>query len=88
MELSDYRAQLDALDGELLSLFCRRMDIAAQIGAYKKEHGLPVLDLFAMGGIQPSIEAQKIAFCPDGLHPNDAGNRRIADRLIAFLRAY
>ena len=44
MELSDYRAQLDALDGELLSLFCRRMDIAAQIGAYKKEHGLPVLD--------------------------------------------
>lgn len=51
-------------------------------------YGLPVLDLFAMGGIQPSIEAQKIAFCPDGLHPNDAGNRRIADRLIAFLRAY
>ena len=51
-------------------------------------YGLPVLDLFACAGIQPSIPAQKKAFCPDGLHPNDAGNRRLADRLTAFLLAY
>ena len=44
MELQDYRAQLDALDSELLSLFCRRMEIAALIGEYKKEHGLPAFD--------------------------------------------
>ncbi len=44
MDLLDYRNELDGLDGELLRLFCRRMEIAAKIGAYKKEHGLPVLD--------------------------------------------
>ena len=44
MELRDYRKELDTLDDGLLELFCRRMEIAAQIGAYKKEHGLPVLD--------------------------------------------
>ena len=44
MDLQDYRRELDTLDNGLLELFCRRMEIAAQIGAYKKENGLPVLD--------------------------------------------
>ena len=44
MELSDYRERLDTLDDELLKLFCERMEIASQIGAYKKERGLAVLD--------------------------------------------
>ena len=44
MELQDYRKELDTLDEELLKLFARRMEIAAQIGAYKKEKGLPVYD--------------------------------------------
>ena len=41
MELQDYRRELDTLDDGLLELFCRRMEIAAKIGAYKKEKGLP-----------------------------------------------
>ena len=44
MDLQDYRKELDTLDSGLLELFCRRMEIAAKIGAYKKEKGLPVLD--------------------------------------------
>ena len=44
MELQDYRRELDGIDDELLQLFCRRMEIAAQIGAYKKANGLPILD--------------------------------------------
>lgn len=44
MELSDYRTQIDQIDRELLSLFEQRMKTAAGIAAYKKEHGLPVLD--------------------------------------------
>ena len=44
MDLQDYRRELDTLDDGLLELFCRRMEIAAKIGAYKKEKGLPVLD--------------------------------------------
>lgn len=48
-------------------------------------YSVPVLDLYAMGGIYPDIPEQKAAFCPDGLHPNDAGNRLIFQRLRAFI---
>lgn len=44
MELGDYRAQIDEIDHKLVELFAKRMDVAAGIAAYKKEHGLPVLD--------------------------------------------
>ncbi len=44
MELGEYRTKIDAIDEQLLRLFAERMDVAAGIAAYKKEHGLPVLD--------------------------------------------
>lgn len=44
MDLSDYRAQIDRIDAELLRLFAERMQTAAGIAAYKKGHALPVLD--------------------------------------------
>lgn len=51
------------------------------------EYALPVLDLYRVSGICPEIEAHRAAFCPDGLHPNDAGSARIAARLESFLKA-
>ena len=45
MELNDYRQKLDKIDDELLSLFIKRMNIAAEIAAWKKENSLPVLDV-------------------------------------------
>ena len=44
MQLSDYRQQIDDIDAEILSLFVRRMECAAAIGLYKKEHALPLTD--------------------------------------------
>ena len=44
MELSDYRARIDQIDRQLVELFAQRMNTAAGIAAYKKEHDLPVLD--------------------------------------------
>ena len=44
MELSDYRKKLDEIDDEILRLFAERMEIAADIAAWKKERELPVLD--------------------------------------------
>ena len=44
MDLNDYRRQIDEIDRQLLALFGQRMEVAAAIAAYKKEHGLPVLD--------------------------------------------
>ena len=48
-------------------------------------YSLPVLDLYAMSGIQPQLEVHKKKYAPDGLHPNDAGAEKIADRLGAFI---
>ena len=52
MELSDYRKQIDQIDEQITRLFAERMQVSAQIGSYKKEHGLPVLD--------PGRERQKL----------------------------
>lgn len=48
-------------------------------------YGLPVLDLFRVSGLQPNFPVLRELFVPDGLHPNDRGHVRIADRLAGFL---
>ena len=53
MELKDYRDQIDQIDDEIVRLFQQRMDVAAQIAAYKKEHDLPIM--------QASREREKLA---------------------------
>ena len=41
--LNELRAQIDKLDDELLELLARRMRVSHEIGQYKKEHDMPVL---------------------------------------------
>lgn len=41
--LSELRAEIDKLDDRLLELLAHRMRVSRQIGQYKKEHGMPVL---------------------------------------------
>lgn len=43
-ELEAYRRQIDAIDQKLVPLFLERMAVTEQVGKYKKEKGLPVLD--------------------------------------------
>lgn len=50
-------------------------------------YSLPVLDLFRLSGMQPEIDVVREIYMPDGLHPSDAGNERIAELLEGFLRA-
>ncbi len=42
MELKELREKIDEIDAELVRLFTDRMDVAAQIADYKKEHNLPI----------------------------------------------
>ena len=49
--------------------------------------GVPVVDLFRNCNIQPKHPAHKEQFCPDGLHPNDAGHVLIAGCVIGVLNA-
>ena len=41
--LTELRSQIDKLDDELLELLSRRMRVSRDIGQYKKEHNMPVL---------------------------------------------
>ncbi|MFI3304168.1 MAG: bifunctional 3-deoxy-7-phosphoheptulonate synthase/chorismate mutase type II [Rikenellaceae bacterium] len=42
-DLSDLRKQIDELDSCLLELLSKRMRVSREIGTYKKEHNIPVL---------------------------------------------
>ena len=50
-------------------------------------YSLPLLDLYAVSGIQPKVDAIREKYCPDGLHPNDAGHVILAEKIFAFLKA-
>ena len=53
MNIKDLRERIDGIDAKLLDLFAERMEVSAEIAAYKKENSLPVLD--------PKREREKIA---------------------------
>ena len=42
MDLTQLRGEIDAIDEELVKLFCARMAISAQVADYKKENNLPI----------------------------------------------
>lgn len=44
MKFEVLREKIDTIDDELLRLFEERMDVVAEIAAYKQGCGLPVLD--------------------------------------------
>lgn len=43
-QLEALRQEIDSIDAQIFDLFEQRIAVAKQIGAYKKEHGLTVLD--------------------------------------------
>lgn len=64
------------------------VNLAYYVGIIKEVaafYSLPVLDLWAVSGIQPRVDVIKEKYCPDGLHPNDAGHERMAAVIGAFL---
>ena len=60
------------------------VDVIKEAG---ERFSIPVLDLYGTLGICPDVPCHLEAYCPDGLHPNDAGNEKIARRLKAFLES-
>ena len=43
-DLSEIRVEIDSIDNEIIKLFKRRMDCAKEVGIYKKENNIPVLN--------------------------------------------
>ena len=62
----------------------RYVDAIMEAAAF---YGIPVLDLFRTSSIQPKVPFNKQLNMPDGIHPNDAGNARVAARLEGFLKS-
>ena len=60
----------------------RYVEIIREVAEY---YALPVLDLFAMSGLQPAGPVIQEKYVPDGLHPNDAGHAILADKIGEFL---
>ena len=81
MDLTELRAQIDAVDAELVALLERRFDVAAAIADYKRAHGLPVLDA--------GREADKIATVKALCRPETAEHiGGLYGSIIAATRAY
>ncbi len=81
MDLTDYRRQIDAVDTRLVDLFAERMRISAEIGAYKKEHGLAVLNA--------GREQEKLKAVADASPEDLAGyTRELYSLLMELSRAY
>jgi len=60
------------------------VDMIRQTAEY---YSLPVLDLFAVSGIQPAVPVMKEKFMPDGLHPNDAGHVILTNKIAKFIES-
>ena len=52
-----------------------------------RKYSIPFLDMMQEGGLAPQVPIYQELYMPDGLHPNDAGQGRIAERLKGFLQS-
>ncbi len=53
-----------------------------------ERYSVPVIDLFNMSGLNPSLEAVREKYIPDGLHPNTEGHKYIANIMRTYLDMY
>ena len=74
-----HREDEEKPNGEKLAQY---VDIIKETARY---YALPVCDLYAESGIQPRLPVIKEKFCPDGLHPNDAGHLILAQKIAGYL---
>ena len=81
MDLKELRAEIDKLDDELVRLFVRRMEICAQVAAYKKENNLPIL--------MPAREQEKLLDVAEKAGPEMAEyTRKLYHLLFELSRNY
>ncbi len=81
MELNDLRREIDAIDGEIISLLERRMDVASSIADAKARTGKPILDA--------AREAEKLAAVKASCRPETAeGIAGIFESVMSASRAH
>ena len=63
------------------------VDYVDAIISASEKHGIYLLDLYRTLPINPNDEKQRALYAPDGLHPNELGQRVLAEHLYDFLRS-
>lgn len=70
-----------------------KMEDVAPLSVYRRilmevaeYYALPVLDLYAVSGIQPENRTCRERLLPDGLHPSDEGHRVLAMKIGNYLK--
>ena len=64
--LTVLRRQIDILDNDLLELLAKRMRVSKEIGTYKKEHNMPILQAQRYDEILKNRIGQAEKMCMDG----------------------
>lgn len=59
------------------------VNIIREVAEY---YSLPVLDLYAVSGLQPKVPVIQETYMPDGLHPSDAGYEILAHKITQFIK--
>ncbi len=81
MDLKELRAQIDDIDDALVKLFCKRMEIAAQVADYKKKNDLPIF--------VPAREREKLQDVSQKAGPEMAAyTRTLYSMLFELSRSY
>lgn len=81
MDLTELRRQIDGIDDQLVQLFCRRMELCAQVAEYKKANGLPIL--------MPAREREKLKDVAEKAGPDMANyTRTLYAMLFELSRSY
>lgn len=57
MDITELRNRINEIDGQLVGLFCERLETAKMIADYKKENSLPVLDREREKAVLESVSA-------------------------------
>ena len=81
MDLKELRSEIDKIDDELVRLFCKRMDISAEIADFKKANDLPIF--------VPSREREKLLDVAAKAGPEmDNYTRVLYSMLFELCRSY
>ena len=80
VDLQEIRRRIDALDAQLVQLLCDRMQLSAEVAAYKKAQGMAILDRARELEILQNRESQAGEF--------GAQVREIYEKMFEMSRAY